>query len=459
LSIGQILSGVLYFIAIVFIARSFGAGKFGVFSFAEASFFFFSLIVLFGTDIIGMREISKAEKKDKAAIVNSVVSLRSLFCLSAFFILSIFIIFLKNSLETKLVILICVSAIFSLVFLLDWFFWGEERFVVYSFFPIIRDLFFFLGVLFLINFKASFLWVGVVFLISKLLGSGFLLVKYSCKYGFPGISWDKKLDRQFFASSAMMFATALVGWIVGYFNIFVISFFVGESGTGLYSAAYKPISFVLLAIMVGVKSIFPYLSKSAMTRKSDFRKIVIFALLGIAVLFTPLMLLGNAVSSEIMGLIYGSVFIESGKLFYFLIFAAFIIAINTVYSRSLVAAGEDRSNFIANISVGVINIIASLISVYKWGIVGAAFSMIIGDGIVFFYYHWKLSKIMRIPLLKIAIVPISAMVISTMFVFLLKLHINHFLGLIINGGIYFIIACSLVFILYRHKKNFLLKYI
>jgi len=451
LTLGQAISGILYFAATIFIARSFDVDKFGIFSFAEAAFFFFSLIVLFGTDIIGAREVSKAEGYEKKEIVNQIIPIRFIFSLVSFIILIVFIALLRNPLETKLMILLCVSAIFSFVFLLDWFFWGEERFIIYSQSAVIRDLSFLGGVLLLIYFKANLLWVGVIFLVSKWLGSVFLLGRYVKEHGFPSISWKFSFKRTLFDSSAMMFITTLVGWVVGYFDIFILSIIIGDRGTGLYSAAYKPISFLLLAIMVSIKSVFPYLSKTAKTGARDFRKIVIFALLGISVLFMPLMTLGGRLSTGIITTVYGSSFAESGNIFYLLVFAAFIISVNTVYSRGLVAVGEDRTNLIANISVGLINILSNLILIPIFGFIGAAWSKIIGDGVIFFYYHRKLSNIIPIPLIKIVLVPTLAISVSTILMHSFKLNSGR-LQLLFNSLFYFFFVGGAALFLCRNKK-------
>jgi O-antigen/teichoic acid export membrane protein len=453
LAFGQAISGVLYFVATIFIARHFGVGEFGIFSFAEASFFFFSLIVLFGTDIIGAREVSQAEGPKKNKIVNQVIFIRSIFSLVSFIVFIAFIVVLRNSLETKLMILLCVFAIFSLIFLLDWFFWGEERFIEYSQSAVIRDLSFFGGVLLLIYFSANLLWVGVVFFVSKFIGTVFLLGKYIKEYGFSSVLRKFSFNRTLFNSSSMMFVTTLVGWVVGYFDIFALSVILGVRDTGLYGAACKPIAFFLLAIMVSVKSVFPYLSKTARDKTSDFRKIIIFALFGISVFFIPLMALGPQLSTSIITVIYGNSFVESGRIFYLLVFAAFIISVNTIYSRGLIAVGEDKSNLIANVSVGSVNILSNLILIPIFGFIGAALSKIIGDGLIFFYYHRKLSNVIHIPMMKIVFIPVLAILASTILTNIFKLN-SGVLWVFFNSIVYFLLIGGTTLFFYRNK-NFL----
>lgn len=445
LGLGQAVNGVLYFLTTTLIARYFGVEKFGIFSFAEAVFLFLSLTVIFGTDVIGAREISKAEEKGKKIIVDSVIPIRFIFSLISFLVLVIFMFFSWYSLEVKLMVVLCGSAVFSLVFFLDWFFWGEERFILYGASLVIRDLFFLFGILIILYFKIKFLWIGVIFIVSKWIPCIFLLSRYIRKINFSPLRFKNILNSYLFGSAFMMFVTNLVGWIVGYFDIFLLAIVVGEQATGLYSAAYKPVSLILLAVMVYIKAIFPSLSKSSKKTISNFHKTVVFMLFGVVASFVPLMVSGFLFGRDIIVLIYGKDYTASSQILPFLVIASFIISINTVYSRSLVAVGKDRINLTANLWVGVLNISFNLFLIPFIGVLGAACSKIMGDGLIFLYYHKNLVKSIKIKLFKIFYIPVISLFGSIAILYFLRIN-SSYLQLILGAFFYFVLLGCLIFV-------------
>jgi len=390
LGIGQGVSGLLYFLATVYLARKLGAEKFGIFSFAESVFLFFSLLVIFGSDVVGAREIAQADYKDRSDIVSTLIGMRIISSIVSFLILIIFIIAIRNPLETKLFLFICGLGLFSFIFLLDWFYWGLEKFNIYATYMIIRDLVFLLGVLISVNFKNNILLVGVIFLFSKFLYSLLLFIS-STKLNLIfkprlGLLECKKM---IFSCNAIFWAT-FIGWIVHYFDIILIAMLYEKKVVGYYSAAYKPIFYIFMIVVVYLKAIFPVLSKVDKYNPHYFKKILGLTLLSIILVFLPLGLLFNLFSRDIIIFMYGKNYLPCIDSFKVLAFALLVMSINTTYSQGIIATSREQQNLKINLFIGTSNIFLNILLIPFCGIVGAAWSKLCAQIFGFLYYRKEL---------------------------------------------------------------------
>jgi len=387
LLLGQGISGFLYFCATIYLARKFGVGDFGKFSFAESVFLFFSLIALFGSDVIGTREVAQAEEGRKSEVVSTILSLRLISGLIAFCLLAIFVGVIRNPWDTKGLVLIFGFAIFSLIFLLDWYFWGQEEFGLYSGYTIIRDLIFLIGVVTVSSYYHSILWVGIFYVASRFIFSLLLYRRYLNFWPRPHLCpWGQIKKEAIVLSCNALFWVSFVGWIIHYFDIALLSIFFKANIVGYYSAAYKPIFYAILVISIYLRAIFPILSKTYRIHKNDFLKTLTMSQIGVFVLFFPLAILGFIFSKNFISLIYGPSYALSVGPFQILIFIIVLMSINMIYSQGLLASGRERQNLKVNLFIGASNIVLNLILIPLAGITGAAWSKLLSQVAGLFYY-------------------------------------------------------------------------
>lgn len=401
LALGQAISGVFYFLAVMYLARSVGAQKYGVFSFAESVFMFFTLIVVWGSDFVGARQIVYADKEQRARIIAAIWPMRAVLSIIALIVLTVFALVIRNPVETKLMVIVCGLGLFSLVFLLDWFFWGLEKFTVYVQYSILRDLVFLLGVIVLVKLGAGILWFGVVFILSRFLPSLHLLYFYLKDNTFSLEHVSLSNSKEMLNNCNFLFYISIVGWFTHFFDITLISLVHGETMTGLYTAAYKPVLLVVLSVTVYMKAIYPILAKTYRNDIREFEKIIIFTLIGSIVIFLPVAVVCSRFGAQLIGFIYSDDYSESIDTFKILIYILMMTAVNSTLLRSLIATGNDKDSFISSLAVGISNVVLNLILVPTMGIIGAAWSKLLAECIAFFWYYYKLSKVVKMPYLYI----------------------------------------------------------
>lgn len=396
LGMGQGLSGLFYFLATVFLARNFGVEKFGMFNFSESIFLFFSLVALFGSDVIGTREIAQRESGEDSKIASITITLRFFTSMAAFLLLLIFALVIKNTLETKLLIMLCGISIFSFILLFDWFFYGIERFDIFAKYTVIRDLFFLAATVYLVGIKKEILFVGAAFVLSKFIFSFLLFFRYVKMCGFPKpAAWKAVKQKRALNSYNMIFWASIIAWVVNYFDIAFISLLHKEKAAGYYSAAYKPVFYITMAIVIYSKAVFPLLARFKKVNLAHFRKIMVVSLSGMLIIFLPLVILGCRFSEKIIPFIYGKDYFLSAGAFRILVFLILIVSINIMYYQGLLACGREKENLKVIFTVGLSNVLLNLMLIPAMGINGAAWSKVLSQGFGCVYYY-KIFKFLGI---------------------------------------------------------------
>jgi len=309
---GKTISYILHFLYFLYAARTLGAQSFGILSLAFAIVSMFSIFSDFGLRQTVTREIAK--KRDLTGrYVNNVTAIKVFLSIFTLIGLIVFIHFMRYDILTKQVILIIgISIIFeSFLHLFYAVFQAYERMEIESVGFTIKSGLLFAGLLFVMKRTPSvtslaYLYTAITFLM--LLYGIFAVMYMKIRVGFS-IDWPfwKSVIRE-----AIPFGLAGVfGMLYNWIDTVMLSVMRGNEVVGWYNVAYRFCLFFLLVPVAFHMAVFPVLSRFHATLKNSFTSVSEKYFVYLTIISIPIAIGIMLLSNRIIGLFYGSEYINS----------------------------------------------------------------------------------------------------------------------------------------------------
>jgi O-antigen/teichoic acid export membrane protein len=135
---------------------------------------------------------------------------------------------------------------------------------------------------------------------------------------------------------------------------------------------------------------------------------------GIVPITVGTILLGD----RIISLIYSSEFLPAAKVLSILIFLLILFSQNQIFANSLIAAGHQRINFMANLIGMIISIVLNIYLITKMGFVGAGIAGVSAALVTCIYQYWHFRKhLFRINFFALLLKPTIAGAVMGVFVY------------------------------------------
>ena len=239
LSILQILSLITPLITYPYLVKTLGEVIYGTVIFAQTVITYFNILVAFGFNIIGVRDISlhRENPKKLSEIISSITIIKTLFLLFSLLLISIYM-FYTSKMDYSLYYLsfwIC----FNEIFFPSWFFQGMEEMKYISFVSFgIRTLF--IGMIFIfIKSPNDYLFFPLLNGIGTLLAGGFSIILLYKKYKIQLIRVPIKTLIEYIKSSYHLFISNISIQIYLNANKIIIGHFLGMREVTYYDLAEK----------------------------------------------------------------------------------------------------------------------------------------------------------------------------------------------------------------------------
>ena len=395
-----VLQGANYLLPLLilpFLVRILGAEKFGLVMFAQALATFLTVLVDFGFNLSGTREISLArnDKQKLSSIYSAILIIKTVLTVIAFFIMfAVINLFTRFSIDAEVYYysfgIVIGQALFPV-----WFFQGIEKMKFVTLINILAKVIFTLLVFIVIRQQADYILVPIFnslgFIIAGFFG---LLISFKyVKFKWPGRSLIKRLVSE----STSLFVSSFAVSLYTTSNVFILGLFTGNTIVGVYSSMEKLILAVKNIYVPLYQALFPWVSKQEDSRKIEIIKklkpIVFVAGLMITLI---ILLFGNA----ILDLIFNDEFISSfAIIFKILSLIAIFSGLNMLYN-TLFFPSIKKYNTRMNILIigGVFNLLLSLILVRYFGIYGTAITVISTEFLLLVLgWHFYKRHINRLP--------------------------------------------------------------
>jgi len=259
-----VLQGANYILPLItlpYLVIVLGVEKFGILAFANAIIIYFSILIDYGFNLSGTREISvnRENKTVISEIFTSIMIIKSILLIISFIILYFLVIsFDKLELYQDVYIFTALSLIGKVLFPV-WFFQGIEKMKYITFLNIGSKLFFTLLIFVLVKDESDFVLVPLINSIGIIIGGIIALLIALKEVKFRLIS--VKTIRNNFNNSTSLFISNLSITLFTASNTLILGLFADNSIVGIYSSIERLIFAVKNLVTPIYQGLFPWLSK------------------------------------------------------------------------------------------------------------------------------------------------------------------------------------------------------
>lgn len=430
-----IISQLIGFAAVIYLARVLGPGGFGKINFAIAIITYFTLIANMGLPLLGTREI--AREKDKIRdYLGSILTLRLCLALLGFGLLLLLAFFLNKPIEIKYLIILYGLGLIPSALLLDWAFQGVEKMEYVGLGNILATAIYVVLVLFFVKSPEQILVVPCFQVAGSLLAAVILFSIFAKNLGKPVFKIDLVFWKSLLRKSLPIGFSLIMAQIFYNIDTVMLGFMRSDEEVGYYNAAYKIIMLLIFVIGVYHDAIFPVISNYYKTSLDSLRKLLSFTQELMVAVAVPLAVGGTILARPIINLLYGTDYNNGIIAFQILIWAVVIIYINTAYSRGLLACKKENWFLAGTIIPAMVNLTSNFILIPPLGLKGAAIATVIAEASGFLVMYIGFKKIFYMPFHNYIIRPLLASSLMLIFLHwgLNSLNLN-MVSLIIGGAL------------------------
>lgn len=424
LFINGIVTNILSFFAMLYIARYLGPEDYGIFSFAFAFIYFFSFIPDMGVHQILVREAAKEPEKAGKLIGNGTI-IKFFLSFVALLLALILINVLNFPSSTKnalyiasLGLLISGTGAYGTIY-------EAKLKMEYSLLFNLASRVFLLAFVFLAIVNHSTLNTFVLASVLATTMHNLLMVLFSKKLVKVSFNVDFSLIKQLL-KEAVPIAIASVFTVV-YFkvDVLMLSFLRGDAEVGFYSAAYRLTDALVFLPSAFTTSTFPLMSRYFKDSFDSFSfayartfKYLFAAGLLIAVLVT-------FASEKIILIFYGPEYQNSVIALQILIWATAITFISVLISSTCISSGNQQIISKTAILAALLNVALNLILIPSAGYVGAAVATVLSvSGSMLFGLLWVHKNLLHENPLKGTISPIIGALVISLLIVLLRSYVD-----------------------------------
>jgi O-antigen/teichoic acid export membrane protein len=437
-SVSKVLSTILALVAIGFITRYLGKEGFGNYATVLAFLSFFAAISDLGLYYIVTREISRAGA-DEEKILGNIFSIRLLSSLVIFLFSPIIILFFSYPKEVNEgIIIVAASLLFSSSYqILNGVFQKNLAMDRVAIGELIGKIIQVTVIILAVKAKLSFAWIITALLFNMIVSFGviFFLAK---KYVRIHLRFDFDYWKIFLKESIPMGIATIITFAYFKMDTILLSVMKSSSDVGIYNAAYKILENITFfpAMIVGL--VMPIMAHTIFTNRERFEYISNKTFKVLVVLVVPLVVGTLFLADDIIHLIGGAGFVESGQVLRILIFALAFIFFGQFFNTLLIV-GNLQKKLMWTLSIAaIINIVLNLIFIPKFSYTAAAYISVITESVVVLLTaYMTIKKLKYIPSLgKIPQIVLAGTMMAVSFFFFEGY--NFFISTVASSIVYFV---------------------
>jgi len=391
LTLLKALTYLLPLITFPYLIRVLGVEKFGLVMFAQATMYYFEILVDFGFNLSATREVAlNAKNKSKLnEIISSVFSIKLVLLIISGLLLLLILSVIDRFSDESLIYYYSFLKVIAFAFFPVWFFQGIEKMKYVTIINIISKVIFTILIFVFIQSETDYLLVPLVngfgFMIGSLVSLYYVFKRFNQSFVFNKFT----IIKQSFIDSSMFFLSRVSVSLYTSSNILVLGLVSSNVIVGYYAIAEKLYMVLRNLYQPIVQVIYPYISKTKNVKffKKLYPRVVILNFIGVYILwvFAP----------ELIYLVSKEHFVESIKVFRTLLIVACIVVPSILIGYPFLAALGFKN--VANYST----IIGSLFHVTILGVLyfinlinmyNIVYLLIATESIVLLYRYYAVYK-------------------------------------------------------------------
>lgn len=373
----KIIQALIGVIISMLTARYLGPSYFGVINYAAAVVAFVAPIAKLGLSHIVIQELVYSPNSEGKILGSSLVMslISSLFCIIGVISFS----FITNPHETETVIVCALYSTLLISYALEIIqYWFQAK-LISKYTSIVSVIVYFLISIYkviLLFTKQSVYWFAVSNSIDHFIIGVILLIIYKKKSN-QKLTFSFSYAKNLFSKSKFFIVSSMMITIFAQIDKIMLNFMIGDTATGIYSAASAcagMTSFVFAAIIDSMRPTILECKKSSNAiyekKMCQLYSVIIYMAMAQSVVMTVL-------AKPIVLILYGNEYMASVSTLQIVVWYTTFSYIGSVTSVWILAEDKQRYLWFINMSGALVNVLLNAIFIPLWGVEGAAVATVI----------------------------------------------------------------------------------
>ena len=396
----------VWFLSIVYLARTLSVSKFGDVNFAQALFTYFTLTTHLGLMTFGTRAIAREPNRFQEH-ASKILPIRLLLAAMSFVLLVILSLLLPISSDLRLLTVLFGLSLFSGAAILDWAFKGIERMGVVGIMEIFRIVPFVVLVVLGVKGPEHINRIPIFWLAGSAMAAVFGLVMLVRRCGGLRLTLDLGYARNALRQAlplGMAFIFVQVYYLI---DTVLLGFLRTSLEVGLYSAAYRMVTFPQGLGGWYFEALFPSLARAHGQEPGQLPRHIMNSTRLTSLVVLPLAVVGTFTAAPAIRMFYGAQYAATTILLQILIWAISVELIGMNFGYALMACGREKDYLMGVILAAASSVALNLILIPRLGGEGAALARAASEfllaGVLFVRIRRvaavELGRVLTLPLL------------------------------------------------------------
>ena len=330
----KVLTYILPLITFPYLIRVLGIEKFGLIMFAQATMYYFEIVVDFGFNLSATREVALNAKKPNKLneIISAVFSIKFMLLLFSFLVLIVVVNLFDRFLQDFLLYYYSFLKVIALAFFPVWFFQGIEKMKYITLIDIISKSIFTVLIFVFVQSESDYILVPLISGVGYIIGTIFSLIYLFKRFKKSFIICSFSVLKKYFNDSLMFFLSRVSVSLYTTSNAFFLGLVTSNIMVGYYAVAEKLYMVIRQLYQPIVQVIYPYISKSKNVKffKKLYPIIIFLNFIGVYVLWVY--------APEIIFMVTNDTFLETVKVFRILLIVACVVVPSVLIGYPFLAA-------------------------------------------------------------------------------------------------------------------------
>ena len=330
----KVLTYILPLITFPYLIRVLGIEKFGLIMFAQATMYYFEIVVDFGFNLSATREVALNAKKPNKLneIISAVFSIKFMLLLFSFLVLIVVVNLFDRFLQDFLLYYYSFLKVIALAFFPVWFFQGIEKMKYITLIDIISKSIFTVLIFVFVQSESDYILVPLISGVGYIIGTIFSLIYLFRRFKKSFIICSFSVLKKYFNDSSMFFLSRVSVSLYTTSNAFFLGLVTSNIMVGYYAVAEKLYMVIRQLYQPIVQVIYPYMSKSKNVKffKKLYPIIISLNFIGVYVLWVY--------APEIIFMVTNETFLETVKVFRILLIVACVVVPSVLIGYPFLAA-------------------------------------------------------------------------------------------------------------------------
>ena len=377
LAAGESVAKLCSFAAFAYIAGILGPSGIGLVEYVIAILFVMTLIIDFGFDLYGAREIAK-DRTIIGGITHRVIGTRVWLTLLSVIVVTIAALS-TDRMDLRWLLILFGLSLLPAPLLLHWVFKGCDLMHVVSVAQVLRYGTFAIVVFATIRDGTHVWLVPIAEIAGVLVAAAFTVIAYRRFFGsYPSVTslWP---DRRLIGESLTIGASQFM-WAARYVFVTVLLWPIAtEEEVGLFGIALRIVVAMHMFVSLYISNLLPTVSRSTNAPRPMLRSLLSSAMRASSWISIPLCIVAVLCARPLITAVYGPAFDRSVGVLQILVWMLATALLSAHHRVTLIAYGRQKLELLSTGTGAVLNIILIFVLYRPYGILGVAAAMLIGE--------------------------------------------------------------------------------